>query len=207
MNHPLVRSRSIPVLLLTAALAFAGTGCGLFDTAQPEPPTPGLIPIPPDFTLPDSTLATLARAVNERSVTNYGQCFADTVLEQRGFFQEFDPADLTAWLETHPDPGPWRKERELTFFNQFIANPAFSGNFYEVRFTPDPRGDVNLGDAKRILNRIYRVWSGNAPVCAGSAGFTLERVGLAGDFKITYWEDRRDTSDVRTWGTARLNGR
>ncbi len=208
MKRPSSRPGALAFPALLAALALAGAGCGLFDTAQPEPPTGGPAPIPPDFTLPESTLATLARSVNGRSVTDYGQCFADTVLEGRGFFQEFDPADATAWLETHPDlPVPWLRERELTFFNQFIANPAFSGNFYIVNLFPDPRGDINVSDSKRILNRIYRVWSGNAAVCAGSAGFTLERVGLAGDFKITYWEDRRDTADVRTWGTARLNGR
>ncbi|MGH7725212.1 MAG: hypothetical protein ACREOU_07250 [Candidatus Eiseniibacteriota bacterium] len=199
---------SSAALALALAIALSGAGCGLFDTAQPEPPTTGDGGLPPDFTTPESTLATLARSVHDRNVTNYGQCIADTVLESREFFQEFDPADATAWLENHPDlPVPWIRERELTFFNQFIANSDFSGNFYDVYFSPDPRGDVNISDSKRILNRIYRVWSGNSPVCAGSAGFTLERIGLAGDFKITYWEDRRDTADVRTWGTARLNGR
>jgi len=33
------------------------------------------------------------------------------------------------------------------------------------------------------------------------------RVGLAGEYRITYWEDHRDTVNVRSWGKHRLEGR
>ncbi len=194
-------------LLALAACALIAAGCGLFDTAQPESPdsNPG---IPPSFSVPESTLATLERAVESRSASNYGLCLTDSLgLQEPGFYASFDPADLAAWLqEGNPDPGIWTRERELTFFPQFLAFDP--NNFYTVTLTQDPvRPDVDLNATTRILNRRYRVFAGGNPVAAGSAGLTMASVGLSGDWKIRFWEDRRDTNDVRTWGTARLSGR
>jgi hypothetical protein len=189
------------------ALALAASGCGLFDTAQPEPPT-GDIGIPPNFTLPEITLASLERAGETRSASNYALCLTDSLgLAEPGFYATPDPSDLVAWLQAgNPDPGIWTRERELTFFPQFIAyNP---NAFYEVTFTQDPiRPDVSIDANNLILNRRYRVFAAGSPVAAGSAGLTISRVGLSGEWKVRFWEDLRDTADVRTWGTARLNGR
>ncbi len=198
-------ARAALLILLSCSLVAAG--CGLFDTARPEPPNsdPG---IPPIFSIPESTLATLQRAVESRSASNYGLCLTDSLgLQEPGFYASFDPADLAAWLQAgNPDPGLWTRERELTFFPQFLAFDP--NNFYTVTFSPDPvRPDVDLNPTTRILNRRYRVFAGGNPVAAGAAGLTFASVGLAGDWKIRFWEDRRDTNDVRTWGTARLNGR
>jgi hypothetical protein len=44
-------------------------------------------------------------------------------------------------------------------------------------------------------------------VAAGSAGLTFERVGVGGEYKLTHWEDHRDTVNVRSWGNHRLEGR
>jgi len=194
------------LLLLALAFTLAASGCGLFDTAQPEPPT-GDVGLPPNFTHPESTLATLERAVETRSASNYSLCLTDSLgLQEPGFYASPDPADLASWLQAgNPDPGVWTRERELTFFPQFIAyNP---NAFYEVTFTQDPaRVDVDLTNVQ-VLNRRYRVFAAGSPVAAGAAGFTIARVGLSTEWKITYWEDHRDTADVRTWGTARLQGR
>ncbi len=196
-----VAAFGLALLLLAAA-----GGCGLFDTAQPEPPGSDQS-IPPNFDLPESTLATLERAVETRSASNYGLCLTDSLANaEPGFYASFDPADLAAWRAAgNPDPGLWTRARELLFFPQFMA---FNPNaFYDLTLTPDPRGDFDLDADTRVLNRRYRVFAAGSPVAAGSVGLTLERVGLSGEWKVRFWEDRRDTADVRTWGTARLQGR
>jgi len=202
------RPRRTAAPALTAlALTLVVAGCGLFDTAQPDPPddTPT---IPPSFVLPESTLVTLERAVETRSSSNYGLCLSDSLgLSELGFYAIPDPANLASWLQQgNPDPGLWTRERELQFFPNFIA---FNPNaFYEVTFSQDPiRNDENVDANTVILNRRYRVFAAGSPVCAGAAGLMFARVGASGEWKLRFWEDHFDTADVRTWGTARLQGR
>jgi hypothetical protein len=205
-------------LLVLTALALATAGCGLFSTNPAEPPIAGPGGVPPNFTSPESTLATFARAIHDRSITNYGQALADTLLESNPssplpseFHAVYDPADIIEWQNAgHPNYiVDWRRNDELTLFPQFIAN--FPDAFYDTYFTVDEDrgGIINLGgpSQKQIWNLHYRVWAGATPVAAGTAGITFERVGLAGDYKMTYWEDHRDTTNVRTWGKHRLEGR
>lgn len=196
---------SIAILALALLLScLSTTGCGLFTTSEPDPPT-GNIVVPPNFSTPESTLATLARSVRGRNSINYGQCFPDTLLDDRDFHASFDPADAAAFQQSGGVlPDDWNRDRELSFFPRFVT--INTGAFYDVFFRQDPlRPDVSLGAEKLIQNRLYRVYAAGNPVVAGSAGLTFERVGAAGDWKITFWEDRRDTADARTWGAARLN--
>jgi hypothetical protein len=189
---------------LVAWSAVAG-GCGLFDTAKPELPGSGNPLPPPDFTLPDSTLATLEHAIEGQSPSNFGLCFADTLIDERGFHATFDPSDIQEYLLTHTSaPNDWTRSQELSFFNQFLGTLSSTP---VVQFLPDPRPDRQLGTTGVIWNRRYRIYVGPTAVAAGSAGLHIERVNLAGDWKITFWEDRRDTTNVPTWGTRRLNGR
>jgi hypothetical protein len=186
-------------------LGLVAGGCGLFDTAQPEPPF-GVRPVPPaNFVHPESTLATLERSVENRLTSDYALCFTDSVGNaEPGFYASFDPSDLADWLQNNPHPGIWTLDRELQFIPQFLAyNP---NAFYDVTFDT-LRDDFDVGPNTRVLNRTYRVFAAGSPVAAGAAVLTFERVGLAGEWKIRFWEDLRDTAGVRTWGTARLNGR
>jgi len=197
----------LPVL---AALLVALAGCGMFST-RPAAPPGGDVQVPPDFTSPDSLLATLVRAIRDRSTTNFGLALADTLIENREFHAVFDPADIIEWQAAgHPNyPSDWRRNDELTLFPQFVAN--FPDSRYETYFTVDDNrgGKENLGGPTQAQywNMHYRVWSGSIPVAAGSAGLLFERVGLAGEYRITYWEDHRDTVNVRSWGKHRLEGR
>jgi len=60
-------------IFLLLALALACAGCGLFSTRPAEPPNDDSAGVPPNFTTPESTLATLTRAIHDRSITNFGQ--------------------------------------------------------------------------------------------------------------------------------------
>src|SRR5690349_3664687 len=112
--------RTLPWIALFAAVTLAA-GCGLFSTRSPVSPNQGH-PIPTNFSLPESTLATLVRAVHGQSPPVYGQCLADTVGEQRDFHATFDPADLIDFQRTgQTPPADWNKEQELSFIPQFIA--------------------------------------------------------------------------------------
>ena len=198
------------LLPILAALLVALAGCGMFST-RPAAPPGGDVQVPPDFTSPDSLLATLVRAIRDRSTTNFGLALADTLIENREFHAVFDPADIIEWQAAgHPNyPSDWRRNDELTLFPQFVAN--FPDQLYDTYFflDEDRGGKVNLGGPHQteIWNMHYRVWAGTTPVAAGSAGLTFERVGPGGDYRLTYWDDHRDTTNVRSWGKHRLEGR
>jgi len=211
MSHP--NRLSAHTYVCSAALFFvvlALAGCGLFSTRTPTAPGGGSGELTPNFSLPESTLATLVRSVHFRNTTNYGLCLADTSGEQREFHSSFDPSDLTAFEQSGgTPPAVWTRAQELSFFPQFVAYLPNAAYDVYLSVDTDRGGIVDVGGAtqKKIYNLHYRVWSGASPVCAGSAGIALERVGGSGEYKMTYWEDRRDTANVRTWGAARLNGR
>jgi hypothetical protein len=204
----MTEARRLPAalgLVLCLALAAALSGCGLFDTAEPQPPTSIGGP-PPDFTLPESLMVTLERAIENKSPSNYALCFADTLSDQKGFHASFDPADLLDYQTStgQPPPADWTTQQENSFFNQFIG--TLSGN-PQVHLLPDERGIIVVDATRQIWNRKFRVFVGQSAATASAPGIQIERVNLAGDWKITHWEDRRDTTGVPSYGTRRLNGR
>ena len=194
----------VPALAFALSVAVVAPGCGLFSTAVPEPPTSGNTIPPANFDVPESTLATLIRSVENRLTSDYKLCFTDSVgNDEPGFYASFDPSDLSDWVQDHPPPGIWTLDREIQFFPRFLAyNP---NSFYDMTVTTF-RPDLDLDPSTRILNRTYRVFASGSPVAAGAAVLTFKRVGLSGEWKISFWEDLVDTTDVRTWGVARLNG-
>jgi hypothetical protein len=186
------------------AVVLAAPGCGLFSTAQPEPPTTGNPIPPPNFVLPESTLATLVRSVENRLTEDYKLCFTDSLgNEEPGFYASFDQSDLADWLQENPHPGIWTLEREAQFFPRFLA---FNPNAFYTMVVDTLRPDFDIDPSTRVLNRTYRVHAAGSPVAAGAAILTFRRVGLSGEWKIGFWEDLRDTAGVRTWGVARHNG-
>jgi len=198
-------------IVLLIALALACAGCGLFSTKPAEAPIGDNGGVPPNYTTPESTLATIVRAIHDRSIIDFGQALADTLIELREFHAAYDPADVIEWQnQGHPTYiVDWRRNDELTLFPQFVA--SFPEAKYDTYFTidNDRGGIINIGGPtlQVIYNLHYRVWAGTVPVAAGTAGITFERVGLAGEYKITYWDDHRDTTNVKSWGKHRLEGR
>ena len=104
----------VTVLAVALSLAAAGSGCGLFDTAEPQLPSGVGIP-PADFSIPESTLVTLQRAIVFKNVNNYIACFADTLIDRKGFHAQFDPADLLDYQTStgQPPPSDWTRPQEV----------------------------------------------------------------------------------------------
>jgi hypothetical protein len=202
-TRPALRTLLAPIVI--ALLAATGTGCGLFDTAAPQPPgTNGGVPA--NFATPESTLATLTRAVYHRVATDYEQVFADTI-EGRMFHATFDPIDVADYQAAGGVvPPDWNQDLEVSFFPYLLGLDPTAN--LETVFRPDPGRPDQPGGSRTVLQRIYRVYARGVPRLAGSAALTFERVGGAGDWKLVFWEDRIDTVEVElTWGKARLEGR
>jgi len=199
------RGRSLILLLLL----LVAPGCD--DSHPTEEEIQIVDPLPPNFSSPDSTLASLARALHYRSTTNFSLVFADTMIERREFHAVFDSIDIIEWVSTGHStyPSDWRRDDEVAFFPNFVA--SYPDAFYDTYFTVDDArgGKINVGGPTQmeIWNMHYRVWAGATPVAAGSAALKFERIGLAGEYKLTYWDDHRDTTNVRSWGKHRLEGR
>ena len=196
-------NRQLRILALAIIVCTATLAC----SDDPTQPRAYGGPPPPNFSLPESTLAVLANAIHQRNMENCDLCLADTLLEGREFHATFDPADLTDFITGGGvPPADWNGAAESAFLPHFLVLNTTA--FYEVRFTLDTdRGgiiDVGGPKQKHIYNLHYRVWAGSTPVVAGAVGMTFERLGVHSDFKITYWEDRRDTTEITTWGLARL---
>lgn len=163
----------------------------------------------PNFNLPESTLAVLVRAVHERNTTVYGLCFADTAADRREFHATFDSADVADYVHLGGHaPAAWDRSSELAFFPGFVGYAPSAMYRCTFSLADDLGGIVDVGGPTALLlyNLRYRVWSGVTPVAAGSARISLERIGASGEYKLTRWDDARDTVGVRTWGMARLLG-
>jgi hypothetical protein len=163
----------------------------------------------PDFETPESTLATLTEAVKFRNTANYGMCFADTAVEQREFHATFDSADAAQYVALGGHvPASWVRSSELTFFPGFVSYAAGAPYRCSFALDDDLGGIIDFGGPTqlKVYNLRYRVWSGSTAVAAGAARISLERVGATGEYRLTRWEDHRDTLGVRTWGMARLLG-
>ncbi|MEP7029115.1 MAG: hypothetical protein ABI960_11005, partial [Candidatus Eisenbacteria bacterium] len=155
--------------IAAALLGLAAAGCGLFRTQTAESPIADS-GIPPNFTLPESTFATMQRALNNRVASNFIICLADTALDDREFHATFDPADITLFEQSgRTAPNDWTSKNEQTFLPQFLTYDTNAK--YDLRLSVDNnRGGIfsEVGPPeKRHYNMHYRVWAGGTPVAAG----------------------------------------
>jgi len=107
---------ALPLMLV---LALAASGCDLFSTRDPEPPSSGSSTfIPP--TSPDLVLSNLENAVAEKSAENYIRCLVDTLNSSQRYL--FIPSASAAgrYAATFAD---WSLQSERAWFS---AMKAFS---------------------------------------------------------------------------------
>ena len=208
-------SRPALAILVGLALATAAGGCDWFRPAQPEAPSSETSFIP-DYSRPDSTLATIARAVADKGhtlgATAYEAAFAESVTTSSpaAYRQFFSDQDVAVWLTQHSGVPDWGFREEQKFYSRFIR---LRPDGYQVEWAKD---DLNPDvESEGIFYRHYLV-------TAHAEDGTLTQylaIGYAklefrqfpdGAWRIARWEDRIDPQanagdpEQVTWGRRRL---
>jgi hypothetical protein len=199
-------TRTIPLLLLIAWITTTGAGCtDLFKPRTPEPPTEAGVPT--NYFDPDSTLATMARAIVAKAGSNalsaYLGGLADSVGAGDGaeFYAYFDAAAAARWqsVSGRELPAVWtRIPLEERFFNSL---PGLSGTRpFEFDWLPDVEHpiDEELGINQKLLHRQYLLLAlptgvENADTLAiGYADLLFIKSLSADKWVIRRWQDRVD---------------
>jgi hypothetical protein len=186
-------------------------GCGLFTPADPDPPfgDPGGINLPLLTVDPESAIVSMVMGIEQRSQDLYMHAFANsTSTADINFHAFFDIQDLLQYqVDTGAEPpSDWINQNERTFFPLFVGLRPVN---YQVILTPDPNRPDEFPDPDNdvLYFRKYRIFAQAAPMGVGVADIRIQRVGIANEWKITQWNDTRDTSDtsIPTYGGQRLN--
>lgn len=202
-------------LLVTLALS----GCDLFRPAEPEPPAAGTGFVP-DYSQPDSSLATIARALADKGLTigsvAYAGAFAESVTAGAvaGFHHLFWPEDAASFSQAGGTvPSDWGFSLEQTFYSRFVR---LRPDAYRMAWMVDPPNPDDIGADVATIHRHYLVTSHSSDgtqtsvLAIGYADLRLLRFS-DGAWRIVRWDDRRDPgadpSDPEqiTLGRRRLN--
>jgi len=111
-------SRSqIDYCILLTCLFLGSTGCDLFTTRDPEPPTTGSSNFVPP-TSADLVLTNLQNAISERNTENYVRCLTDSLSSPKGFL--FIPT--SAAVGKYPSAfASWSIASEKSYFAALAA--------------------------------------------------------------------------------------
>ncbi|HEY3215712.1 MAG TPA: hypothetical protein VGK93_04405 [Candidatus Eisenbacteria bacterium] len=170
------------------ALAFQ-LGCSpdLEPTFRPQPTT--------DYSDPDRTLETMARAIADKGRTSGGQAYAGALAESTsaatpGFHQFFWPEDQIRWesISGRPAPADWNNALERNFYTRFVA---LRGEGYQMTWSPGRQSD----DVSPTLATLYRQYvvttqSGDS-IAIGQADLYFYK-SASGNWLIRRWDDRPD---------------
>lgn len=187
-------------------------GCNFFRPETPEAPIGGQS-ILTNFSEPDSTLATIARAMAAKSsgAPVYRAAFAQsTASDIPGYHHIFYPPDAQAWSAAagRDPPADWGYEDEQIFFNSFVQS---RGEEFAMAWGPDPdNNDPPPGTSTSTIHRHYLVTAvsddGGATILAVGFADLMFYKGADGNWVMTRWEDRPDPemSNQKTLGFVRL---
>ena len=213
-----MHSRSSWIAL--AALGLALSGCNYFRPAQPELPrgsgTQGS-GVHVNYSAPDSTLATLKLAIQDKSATNgqsaYVGGLADPTTDDVEFTATFDPLTLARF--STPPSTAWGLQNEQLFYaalSQIDASFTFSFTWGVFQ------GAVNdeLNPTTATLYRSYTLRAtqdGGATYINEARGNAELHLILSGSrWKIVKWIDSEDPhaefiNGEKSFGYLRLGGR
>lgn len=182
-------------ILLLAWLTSTGAvgACHLFRPAVPEQGGVGGS-VPTDYRDPDSTLKTLALALEDKGRRNglsaYLAGLADSATDGRAFRAFFDPAVL-ARFQAGQIPPVWDATYERNFYNNFTT---FRTGEYGVHWFPDDPNPDQIETDRATLHRRLEIYertdSGDSLLI--SVGFADLDFIRSTRWVITRWQDRVD---------------
>ena len=200
------RSRRIAALVMLACLAGGGGLLGActnpFAPRNPEPPSQGSLRT--NYTEPDSTLGTMALAIEAKAGGNalsaYLGALADSIPDGQDFFAYFDGAAAARWQNVtgRQLPDVWGVDLEERFFNHL---PSLSAQrAYDFAWLEDVEhpNDEDLASGQKLLHRQYLLLAVpeglGAPdtLAIGFADLTFIKSRTADKWVISRWQDRVD---------------
>jgi len=167
------------------------SGCGLFETRQPESPQQGQSGFLPPTTS-DVVIQNLTNAIEGKNVDNYLSCLSDTK------FSFVPPPDVYSHYQSVFLM--WDKSSEGAYFRNLVAQSANLAtpalNLYSTNLT-SPQGDSVQYTANYTLSWPNKL--SNYPQQV--EGYLQLTIGVdgSGNWSITRWIDSRLVSDSLTW--------
>jgi hypothetical protein len=202
--------RTLRSALVVATVAAVCAGCGLFKPAIPEK-AKGTV-IVGDYSDPDSTLATMAYAIeakgNQGGQDAYAAALADTTLDHHAFQALFDPITAQRWLSTNTDLPIIGRDEERHFYGTFSTTNA--GNEFVMRWSEGQASDDRSNDSLNILYRKYEIFlKHNAAITdtIGTGFAELHMIRSGTRWVMWRWIDREvvpPVSDALSFGQLRL---
>lgn len=174
-------------IIISATLALAAAGCGLFETRGPENPINAGSSFEPPTT-PTVVLRNLESALNAANANDYRKCFSDTTKGLPAFV--FFPS--TQGIAAAPTKFTgWGVQQEEQYIRNIFADLQ-QGGIASVTFTPSEVTDVPIGDSVQF-NASYKVnfphtRTGAEREAEGTLYFTM-RLSRQNEWYITSWQD------------------
>ena len=193
-NHGLRRrSMTVPVLALAITMAMCA-GCDYFKPADPEAPSASAVIIP-NYSVPEKTLETLARGIQDKGRTNGLAAYTGGLAD--GFEAVFDPQTINRMEQSGVMvPEDWNLSREESFYSKFVTLSTVPLNSeYSFRWVRDQTQGEDVNEAElAILHKEYQVFAiqqgGESQYIArGFATLHFSKVS-ADRWAITKWDDR-----------------
>ena len=188
-------TKIITIILLTIITL---TGCGLFETREPETPDTGKSSFVPP-TSPNIVISNFISAIDEKNVENYIACLADTAQSDEYYFYFKPTADAYALYSSIF--GNWTLYSERNYFNTMIS--AMPADVYPDIKLINTRFEILLPDsAVFVADYDLTVQHSIASVekrFSGTLQFTIypRSNGL---WSIKTWYDLQNNADtIQSW--------
>ncbi len=170
------------------------SGCGLFETRQPQSPQQGQSGFVPP-TSPDIVVQNLVSAISDRNVNNYLSCLSDTSFGGRAF-SFVPPADVYSRFQSIFLN--WDKNSERSYFNNLTVQSSASASSALVL------SSENLtfqGDSAQYSANYTLIWPNKVPGYPQQSQGNLQfymGVDRNQNWSIYRWIDSR-VGDSLTW--------
>ena len=171
------------------------SGCGIFETRQPQPPQQGRTDFLPP-TSPNIVIQNLVNSIADRNVDNYISCLSDTSFGGRSFLF-VPPADV--YNQYRSIFLNWDKNSERAYFNNLTSQSSNSSSSALILSSANP---TYRGSDSAIYNTNYTLlWPNKVPgypqQAQGNLQFSLG-IDRNQNWSIYRWVDSR-VGDSLTW--------